>query len=113
MRWDPLMNYLSVQPRQLPSLERLECDTFPLLTMSFFHMHGHKIRLFRTTARSADGALAEALPLCSNLQSFVISQGSEPIDFPVYSTKDLYFPFSGSRRRCPSTRFRIRCDVAS
>ena len=84
MTWDPLMNYLSVQPRQLPALERLECDIFPLLSMSFFHMHGHKIRLFRTTAWSADGALAEALPLCSNLQSFVISQGSEPIEFPVF-----------------------------
>ena len=84
MTWDPFMNYLSIQPRQLPALERLECDIFPLLTMSFFHMHGHKIRLFRTTAWSADGILAEALPLCSNLESFVISQGSEPIDFPVF-----------------------------
>jgi hypothetical protein len=84
MAWDFLMNYLSVQPRQLPALERLECDIFPLLTMSFFDMHGHKIRLFRTTAWSADGVLAEALPLCSNLESFVISQGSEPIDFPIF-----------------------------
>ena len=84
MTWDPFMNYLSVQPRQLPALERLECDIFPLLTMSFFHMHGHKIRSFRTTAWSADGVLAEALPLCSNLESFVISQGSEPIDFPIF-----------------------------
>ena len=84
MTWDPFMNYLSVHPRQLPALERLECDIFPLLTMSFFHMHGHKIRLFRTTAWSADGVLPEALPLCPNLQSFVISQGSEPIDFPLF-----------------------------
>ena len=84
MTWDPFMNYLSVQPRQLPALERLECDIFPLSTMSFFHMHGHKIRLFRTTAWSADGILSEALPLCSNLESFVISQGSEPIDFPIF-----------------------------
>jgi len=84
MTWDTLMNYLSVHPRQLPALERLECDIFPLLTMSFFHMHGHKIRSFRTTAWSADGVLAEALPLCPNLHSFVISQGSEPIDFPVF-----------------------------
>ena len=84
MTWDPFMTYLSVQPRQLPALERLECDIFPQLTMSFFHMHGHKIRLFRTTAWSADGILAEALPLCSNLESFVISQGSEPIQFPIF-----------------------------
>ena len=51
-------------------------------------MHGHKIGLFRTTASawSADGILAEALPLCSNLESFEIrvSQGSEPIDFPIF-----------------------------
>ena len=84
MTWDPFMNYLSVQRRQLPALERLECDIFPQLTMSFFHMHGHKIRSFRTTAWSADGILAEALPLCSNLESFIISQGSEPIDFPTF-----------------------------
>jgi hypothetical protein len=84
MTWDPFMNYLSVQPRQLPALERLECDIFPMLTMSFFHMHGHKIRLFRTTAWSANGILPEVLPLCSNLESFVISQGSEPIEFPIF-----------------------------
>lgn len=82
--WDPLMTMLSFQPRQLPALERLECDVFPMSTMSFFHMHGHKIRLFRTTAWSADRILPEVLPLCSNLQSFVISQGSEAIDFPVF-----------------------------
>ena len=84
MTWDPFMSYLSVQPRQLPALERLECDIFPQQTMSFFHMHGHKIRLFRTTAWSADGILEEALPLCSNLESFVISQGSEAIEFPIF-----------------------------
>ena len=84
MTWDPFMNYLSIQPRQLPLLERLECDIFPLLTLSFFHMHGHKLRSFRTTAWSADGILTEALPLCPNLESFVISQGSEPVDFPAF-----------------------------
>ena len=85
MTWDPFMLYLSVQSRQLPDLQRLECDIFPMLTMGFFHMHGHKIRSFRTTAWSADGILAEALPLFSNLESFVISQGSESlIEFPIY-----------------------------
>jgi hypothetical protein len=86
MTWDRFMNYLSVQSHQLPALERLECDIFPRLTTSFFHMHGHKIRLFRTTSWSAGGFLAEALSLCSNLESFVVSPGSEPIGFkfPIF-----------------------------
>ncbi|KAF8155796.1 hypothetical protein B0H34DRAFT_509861 [Crassisporium funariophilum] len=84
LTWDPLLKYLSVNHMQLPSLERLECDIFPLLTMNFFHMHGHKLRLFRTTAWSAENILPEALPLCPNLHSLVISQGSENLDFPLF-----------------------------
>jgi hypothetical protein len=75
---DLFMNYLSVQPYQLPALDFLECDNFQ--SMHFFQTHGHKIRLFRTTAY---GIPNESLPLCSNLESFVISQGSEQINFPI------------------------------
>ena len=76
---DLFMNYLSVQPRQLPALECLECDK--LQSMPFFQIHGHKICLFHTTAY---GIPKESLPLCSNLESFVISQGSEQLNFPIF-----------------------------
>ncbi|KAF8965061.1 hypothetical protein BDZ97DRAFT_1918503 [Flammula alnicola] len=82
--WDPFLQYASFASGQLPSLERFECDIFPLLTMSFFRVHGHKIRLFRTTAWSAENALPEALGLCPRLYSLVIAQGSETVELPLF-----------------------------
>ncbi|PPQ77978.1 hypothetical protein CVT25_015445 [Psilocybe cyanescens] len=85
LTWDLFLQYISSSPFQLPALERFECDIFPLQTMSFFSKHGQKIRLFRTTAWSAEKPLPEALSLCPNLQSLVISQGSETrISLPVF-----------------------------
>jgi hypothetical protein len=82
--WDPFVQYLCLHPSQLPCLEHFECDIFPLLSMVFFDMHGQKLRLFRTTAWSAEGALPQALSLCPNLQSLVIAQGSETVDLPPF-----------------------------
>jgi hypothetical protein len=82
--WDPLVQYLCLHPSQLPCLEHFECDIFPLLSMIFFEIHGKKLRLFRTTAWSAEGVLPEALSLCPNLESLVIAQGSEIVDLPAF-----------------------------
>ncbi|KDR80264.1 hypothetical protein GALMADRAFT_242598 [Galerina marginata CBS 339.88] len=84
LTWDPFLQYVSILPTQLPSLERFECDIFPLFTMHFFNMHGPKLSLFRTTAWSAENVLPEALSLCPNLQSLVISQGSEMVTLPIF-----------------------------
>jgi len=85
--WDPLLRYLSLQPSQLPVLERFDCDLFPTLTMSFFDMHGHKLRVFRTTTCFADAALPEAVAACPNLHHLVISHGAEVVAFPQYHPK--------------------------
>lgn len=83
--WDPLLQFLCLSPStQIPSLERFECDIFPQLTMRFFQMHGHKLRLFRTTAWSAENVLPEALSLCPNLHSLVIAQGTETMTLPQF-----------------------------
>ncbi|KAJ3514285.1 hypothetical protein NLJ89_g2461 [Agrocybe chaxingu] len=82
--WDPFLRYMSMHKSQLPSLERFECDIFPTLTMSFFLMHGHKIKVFRSTTWSTETALPEAVAACPNLQSLVILHGSEAMDFPVF-----------------------------
>jgi len=85
--WDPLLRYLSLHPSQLPALERFDCDLFPLLTMSFFDMHGHKLRVFRTTTCFADASLPEAVAACPNLHHLVISHGAEVVAFPQYHPK--------------------------
>lgn len=77
LTWDIFLQYISSSPFQLPSLERFECDVFPLQSMTFFYLHGAKLHLFRTTAWSAEKPLPNALTLCPNLHSLVISQGSE------------------------------------
>lgn len=82
--WDPLFAYLTLNPTQLPSLERLETDIFPIATISFFSMHGEKLRLFRTTTWSAESVLPDALALCPKLQSLVLSHSSDPLAFPPF-----------------------------
>jgi len=82
--WDPLVQYLCLHPSQLPCLRHFECDIFPFLSMNFFEIHGKKLRLFRTTAWSAEGFLPEALTLCPNLESLVIVQGSNIVDLPSF-----------------------------
>ncbi|KAG5650578.1 hypothetical protein H0H81_011751 [Sphagnurus paluster] len=84
LTWDPFLQYISILPTQLPALERFECDIFPLFTMHFFNMHGSKLRLFRTTAWSAENVLPEALSLCPNLHSLVICQGSKTMALPIF-----------------------------
>lgn len=82
LTWDPLVQYLSFTPAQMPLLERFECDIFPIHTTSFFNMHGHKIRLFRTTSWSVQDYLPMTLDLCPNIQSLVLAQGAETIPLP-------------------------------
>jgi len=77
--WDPLVQYLCLHPSQLPCLRHFECDIFPFLSMNFFEIRGKKLRLFRTTAWSAEGFLPEALTLCPNLESLVIVQGNNTV----------------------------------
>jgi len=83
LTWDPFLHLLSRNNRQLPSLERLDCEIFPLLTPAFFTMYGPKIRHFRTTAWSAENELPTALNFCQNLHTLVIVQGSENMAMPA------------------------------
>ncbi|KAF9530141.1 hypothetical protein CPB83DRAFT_851029 [Crepidotus variabilis] len=84
--WDPLLQYLSLSPQQLPALNRFECDLFPqqVATMVFFNAHGSKLRLFRTTTCFADAQLPQAVSACSNLRDLVIVHGAEVVAFPQH-----------------------------
>ncbi|KAF9475123.1 hypothetical protein BDN70DRAFT_884073 [Pholiota conissans] len=82
--WDPFLQYMSLHTTQLPALERFECDIFPLLSLNFFKIHGHKMRQFRTVACNVETALPDALNLCPNLDVLVLSQGTDTIDFPPF-----------------------------
>jgi hypothetical protein len=84
LTWDPLLRYLSVSSQQLPSLERLDCDLFPQLTTSFFDIHGHKLRMLRTSTCFADVFLPDAVAACPNLLDLVIVHGPELVAFPQY-----------------------------
>lgn len=84
LTWDPLLRYLSVNSQQLPCLERFECDLFPQVATSFFDIHGHKIRMLRTSTCYADSALPSAVAACSKLLDLVIVHGPELIAFPQY-----------------------------
>lgn len=84
LTWDPLLRYLSVHSKQLPALERFDCDLFPQITMSFFDIHGHKLRMLRTTTCFADVFLPEAVAACPNLLDLVLVHGPELVAFPQY-----------------------------
>lgn len=81
--WDVLLSYLCYSPQQLPSLRRLECELFPMHSPAFFHMHGFKLRLFRTGSFSG-GALPGALGLSPNLDTLVLAHGSEEVALPAF-----------------------------
>ena len=87
LTWDPFLRYLCVNSQQLPSLERFDCDLFPQLTMSFFDIHGHKLRMFRTSTCFADVFLPIAVAACPNLLDLVLVHGPELAAFPQYHPK--------------------------
>lgn len=80
--WEPLLLLLTVQPNQLPALTRFEVEIFPLYR--FFVVHGHKLRVLRTTTWSAEYSLIEALALCPNLEDLILTHLSEQLHFPTF-----------------------------
>jgi len=87
LTWDPFLRYLSIHSRQLPALEHFDCDLFPQLTMSFFDIHGHKLRVLRTSTCYADVYLPQAVAACTSLLDLILVHGPELAAFPQYHPK--------------------------
>ncbi|KAJ7240819.1 hypothetical protein B0H12DRAFT_1024479, partial [Mycena haematopus] len=83
LTWDPLLNYFASNPESLPSLRRFEIDIFPA-DLRFFHVHGSKIRTFRTTNWTTPPKLPSTLPLLANLDSLVLTQSTEYVTLPPF-----------------------------
>lgn len=79
--WDPLLINLAAHPETLPALNRVELDLFPT-DLTFFHAHGAKIRMFRTTNWTVPPMLPHALPLLPNLESLILTQSTEYVTLP-------------------------------
>ncbi|KAJ7512780.1 hypothetical protein B0H11DRAFT_1843134 [Mycena galericulata] len=81
LTWDPLLKYFASNPEMLPSLRRFDIEAFPT-DISFFHVHGRKIRTFRTTNWTSPPMLPVTLPLLPNLDSLVLTQSTEYVTLP-------------------------------
>ncbi|KAJ7185670.1 hypothetical protein C8R46DRAFT_1158354 [Mycena filopes] len=81
--WDPLLNYFAANPESLPLLERFDVEIFPS-NLSFFQVHGGKIRNFRTTNWSKPPMLPFVLPLLSNLETLCLTQSTEYVTLPPF-----------------------------
>ncbi|KAL0957528.1 hypothetical protein HGRIS_001319 [Hohenbuehelia grisea] len=77
--WNYLLTSLSVSPKQLPCLERLDIESFPEDSCPFIQLHGERIKHLRTTTYTLfeSNRLRTYLPLFPSLDTLVVSHGSE------------------------------------
>ncbi|TEB34227.1 hypothetical protein FA13DRAFT_1753815 [Coprinellus micaceus] len=74
--WDPLPRLLQSEYQAIPPARTAA-------GMGFFHTHGRKFRMLKTTTWSVGSILPEVLEQCNNLDSLVLVQGSAgPPRFP-------------------------------
>ncbi|KAJ7029260.1 hypothetical protein C8F04DRAFT_963174, partial [Mycena alexandri] len=83
--WDLLLEYFAANPESLPLLRRFDIEIFPS-NLSFFQIHGHKIRAFRTTNWSKPPMLPSTLPLLPNLETLCLTQSTEYVTLPPFHT---------------------------